>query len=131
MFLAQPVAADGVVALRTIPARAILAEADVELRPGPIPGAAERVSDVVGREARTTIFAGRPVGPGDLAEPALIERNALVTLVYRTPGLTIEAVGRSMSRAAAGDTIRVLNTGSRIIVTGQVATDGTVNVALN
>lgn len=124
----QPGHADVVVATRTIPARSIIEAADLELRSGAVDGAASHPSDLIGQEARITIFAGRPVRQGDVVRPALVERNGAVTLVYRTAGLMIEAEGRGLRRAVAGDTIRVLNTGSRIVVTGRVAPDGKVEV---
>jgi flagella basal body P-ring formation protein FlgA len=131
ILLAQPGLAEGLVALRTIPARTVIAAEDLTIRPGLVAGDATPMSDVVGLEARVTIFRGQPVGPDDVVRPALVERNATVTLVYRRDGLTIEEEGRAMARATAGDRIKVLNTGSRIVVTGRVTPDGTVEVGLN
>ena len=134
---AGPAAADGFVAARTIPARTILTAADLAPAQaagtsvtGAELGAGAGPSGLIGLEARVTIFAGRPIRPGDLVSPALVERNAPVRLLYRTAGLTIEAEGRAMARAVAGDTIRVLNTGSRVVVTGRVAVDGSVDVGI-
>ena len=48
------------------------------------------------------IYAGRPVRPGDLGPPALVERNQLVPLVYQPGGLAISTEGRALGRGGGG-----------------------------
>ena len=74
------------------------------------------------------IYAGRPVREADLAPPALVERNQIVTLRFRRGGLAISAEGRAMGRAAEGESVRAVNLGSRLTVSGTVAADGSVHV---
>lgn len=71
---------------------------------------------------------GRPLRPGDIGPPAIIERNDLVTLIFRQGGLTIAAEGRSLGRGSVGEAVRVMNLSSRTTVTGRVKQDGSVEV---
>jgi flagella basal body P-ring formation protein FlgA len=127
---AGPAAAEGtVLAARTIRAQSVITAADVALDPVRIAGAYGAIADVVGLEARTNLYAGRPIRLGDLGPPAVIERNATVLLTYRAGPLAITAEGRALARAGVGEMVRVMNLASRSTVTGRVAADGTVAVA--
>jgi len=121
--------ADTVVASRTIRAHALVTAGDLALAEGHVPGALSEMSAALGQEARVMIYAGRPVRAADIGPPALIERNQVVSLVFQSGGLTIAAEGRSMGRAAAGETIRAVNLASRLTVSGVVAADGRVIVS--
>ena len=121
-------AADTLGAARTIQATERLTEEHLQLASVNTPGAASRIDQVLGREARRTIFQGRPIFLSDVAAPALIERNQIVLLVFRAGGLSIETEGRAMERGASGDRIRVLNLSSRTTVLGRVDQFGAVNV---
>jgi len=120
--------AEGLVALRTIRATALIGPDDIALSATPVTGGLRDATAVIGQEARVIIHAGRPIRPGDIGPPALVERNATVELVFRHGGLVIRAEGRALGRAGAGDTVRVMNLASRNTVTGRVLADGTVLV---
>ncbi|MFN0114004.1 MAG: flagellar basal body P-ring formation chaperone FlgA [Paracoccaceae bacterium] len=126
-----PALADGIVAARTVRAGSVIAAEDLRIAPGPVAGAVATAADALGREARVTLFVGRPVRLGDLTAPTLVGRNAMVTLVYRKAGLEIRVAGRALGRAGAGEAVRVLNVNSHAAVTGLVAADGSVIVANN
>lgn len=83
---------------------------------------------LIGRQARITIYAGRPMRESDFGTPYVIARNQLVTLVFRRAALSIEAEGRALGQGGVGDTLRVLNIASRTTVTGAIQPDGTVSV---
>lgn len=120
--------ADVVMATRTVRANTVLMPADVALAPATIPGALEEVETAIGMEARVTLYAGRPVHPGDLGPPAIVDRNQLVPLAYRAGGLDILTEGRALGRGGIGDVIRVMNLASRTTVTGRIGSDGMVQV---
>ena len=126
---AQPAPAESVVAARLIRSQTVISAEDVMLRDEDMPGALADLAEAVGKEVRVNIYAGRPVRAADLASPALIERNQVVTLNYSHGGLTIATDARALDRAGPGERIRVLNLESRSMVTGVVMVDGTVNVA--
>lgn len=125
---ASPAIAETAIAARTIPARTILSQADLAASPDEVPGGAS-LETALGLEARVTIFQGRPILRANLVPPALVERNQAVRLLYRRGGLTIVADGRALERAAAGDSIRVLASGTRTTVTGRVMGDGSIKVS--
>ena len=127
--LQHPAAAETAVAARAIPARQIIAEGDIDAVSSDIAGSAS-IAEALGRETRVTIHKGQPVLLANLAWPALVERNQTVRLLLATGGLTIEAEGRALARGAAGDTIRILNAGSRSVVTGRIRPDGTVEISI-
>ncbi|MEM1074333.1 MAG: flagellar basal body P-ring formation chaperone FlgA [Pseudomonadota bacterium] len=120
--------AEVVVAARTIRATATITEADVALKPLANADAFARVQDVVGQEARTTLYAGRPILYDDVGPPALVARNQIVALRFQTSGLIITTEGRSLQRGGLGDRIRIMNLDSRSTLFGQVQADGTVTV---
>lgn len=120
-------AADTLVAARMIRPQTVLTEADVALRPGP-ETLELTLEAVLGLEARALIYPGRPIRPGDVGPPALVERNQIVALRYAVGQVTILAEGRSMGRGGAGETLRVTNTTSRVTLTGTVQPDGSILV---
>ena len=54
--------------------------------------------------------------------------GATVRLIYETPGLTIVTNGQSMQNGIVGQSVRVRNLDSGLIVTGNIQTDGSVKV---
>jgi flagellar basal body P-ring formation protein FlgA len=115
------------IATRTLRAAHVIAEGD--LAPGPHPARPGLVTDpaeALGMEARVTLYAGRPVPLASLSPPALVERNQLVTLLFRTGSLEIRAEGRALGRGAGGDVVRVMNLSSRNTLSGRVAGPGLI-----
>lgn len=132
VLTAAPVSAlaDFVVASRTIPAATVIDPQDVALKSGQGgPGTLLDTAEAIGRETRVALYAGRPVRAADIGAPAVVERNAIITLIYASGGLTITAEGRALDRAGPGDAIRVMNLASRNTVTAVIAEDGTGHVA--
>ncbi|MCW1919184.1 flagellar basal body P-ring formation chaperone FlgA [Rhodobacter sp. KR11] len=128
LVLTAPALADSLVATRTIKAKTVIAAEDVALVAAAIPGSVASPEEAVGKEARVTLYAGRPIKAADLGSPALVDRNQKVTLLFQTAGLTIRVDGRALDRGGEGDPIRVMNLASRQTVTGLVAADGTIRV---
>lgn len=126
LSVAAPALAESLVAARTIRAQTILGPEDVTVSDSMIPGALVDPSEVIGFEARTVIYPGRPIHPSDLAVPALVARNQIVPLRYVNGTLSITVEGRALGRGAAGERIRVMNLASRTTVTGTVMPDGSL-----
>lgn len=129
LVLAGAASADSLVAARAIAGNTIVSEADLRFARTEIEGALSDPSAVIGREAKVTIYAGRPIRAGDFRAPALIERNDIVRLRYRSGGLVIEADGRALGRGAAGERITVMNLTSRTTLSGIVRMSGHVEVS--
>lgn len=129
LLIAGAAHADTLVATRALRPGAVLGVGDVVLVPGtPAAGALTDPAQAVGMEARVALYAGRPIAPGDIGPPALVDRNQIVPLAYRRGGLVIQAEGRALARGGVGDVVRVMNTASHSLVTGVVAADGSVQV---
>ncbi len=128
LCLAAPAWADTVVAARTIRAQTVLSAGDLAVRGGEVPGGISDPAELIGQEARVSLYAGRPVRRSDVGPPAVIERNQIVPMIFEANGLTISAEGRSLSRAGPGDSVRIMNTSSRNTVSGRVLPDGRVRV---
>ena len=129
LALAGPASAEMVVAARTIPAQSLIGPADLAIRDGQAPGSIADPRLAVGLEARVAIYAGRPVRADDLTQPALVDRNQVISLVYNHGGLFIATEGRALSRAGAGELIRVMNLSSRNTVNARIGADGAAYVA--
>ncbi len=123
-----PAFADTVIAAGTIRGLSLIMPSDVALADGDTPGALSAIEDAVGMEARVNLYPGRPIRPGDLRAPAIVERNEIVTLRYEQGGLLILAEGRALDRAAAGEPLRVLNLDSRNTISGVASARGLVTV---
>ncbi len=119
---------ESLVATRLIRATDVIRAGDVTYQAQAITGAATHPDQVIGLEARVALYPGRPVRLADLGPAAVVERNDIVRMVYRRAGLVILSEGRALARAGLGDTITVMNLGSRQSVQGVVTTAGMVEV---
>ncbi|SMX32239.1 flagellar basal body P-ring formation chaperone FlgA [Maliponia aquimaris] len=120
---------ESVVATRTIRPQEIISADAVRLDPTQVNGAYATLDAVVGQEARVAIYPGRVVLRGSVGEPALVDRNQAVELIYEVGGLTIRAEGRALARGAVGERIRVMNSDSRTVLFGTVASNGSIMVS--
>lgn len=127
-MLATPSVADTVVASRMLRPQTIITAADLTMKNAEIAGGFRSLDNVIGKETRNAIYPGRPVLPADIGQPALVDRNQIVTIIYDTGGLSISTDGRALGRGGKGDRIRVMNLTSRATITGSVQPDGTVRV---
>jgi flagella basal body P-ring formation protein FlgA len=127
--LAAPASAEEtVVAAGTIRGASLILPSDVATVEGATPGALSDMGDAVGMEARVNLYPGRPIRPGDLRPPAIVERNEIVSLRYNHGGLLIMTEGRALDRAAEGESLRVINLSSRQTVTAVASAPGLVIV---
>lgn len=114
---------------RTLRANHVIAAEDLTPGTQPArPGFVTHPDEAIGMEARVTLYTGRPIPLSGLGPPALVERNQLVTLIFRQNGLEIRAEGRALGRAALEDAVRVMNLASRTTVTGHVTGPGVITV---
>lgn len=128
ILAAPPVFAESLVATRVIRAQTLLSSGDVTLVVAEIPGALKAASDALGLEAKVTLYPGRPVRAVDIGPPAVVERNQIITLVYRVGGLGITTEGRALSRGGLGEIIPAMNLSSRTVLAGRVVEGGYIYV---
>ncbi|MGH1412423.1 MAG: flagellar basal body P-ring formation chaperone FlgA [Pelagimonas sp.] len=128
-LLATQVAADTIVATRSIRPQQLITAEDVRSDPSDVEGAYTFLGEVIGNEARVAIYPGRAVMFGQVGRPALVERNQMVELIFSRGGLRIAAEGRALARGGSGERIRVMNTDSRTVLFGTITENGTVLVS--
>jgi flagellar basal body P-ring formation protein FlgA len=128
LILPELAAAQTVVATRVLRAQTVIAGDDVTLEGAATPGALAALEQAVGREARVTLYPGRPIRPDQLGAPAIVERNQIVRMIYTEGPLNIMAEGRALDRAGQGELVRVMNLTSRQVVTGLVRGSGLIEV---
>lgn len=131
LFSATASFAETLTSVRAIRPMTIISAEDLASLATDVPGAIDSKVDIIGLEARITLYPGRPIRPGDVGPPALVKRNEFVPLIYQKGGLVIMAEGRALGRAAAGEWVRVMNVSSRTTVSGRVASNGSVHVSPN
>jgi flagella basal body P-ring formation protein FlgA len=128
LLLSGVAVADIVSPTRTIRADTIITQDDVTIIPGSNASAFRDTRDVIGQEAKITLYAGRPIHFDEVGPPALVMRNQIVSLQFRSGTLVILTEGRSLERGGVGDHVRVMNLSSRATLFGQVQSDGTIEV---
>lgn len=117
-----------VIAQRSIMAKTVIGPGDIGISSVIAPGAVTDPEDAIGMETRITLYPGRPIMPGHLREPAVIERNDLVRLSYSAGALWIVTEARALGRGAPGEKVQVMNLDSRAVVTGVIEGPGEVSV---
>jgi flagellar basal body P-ring formation protein FlgA len=128
-LFSQSLFAQTIAAAQTIRSKAIIAETDLIVLAKIINGALTSADQVIGMEARTTLYPGRPIRPGDIGPPALVSRNEIVVITYVKGSLSISAEGRALGRAGLGERVRVMNLASRSTIFGIVTSAGKIRIA--
>ena len=78
-------------------------------------------NDIVGMSARRSLQPHTPLSSSDIEKPTLVTKGNLVTITLRTPSMLLTAKGKALDSGAMGETIRVRNTKSKLVI------DATVN----
>jgi len=86
------------------------------------------VDEVIGRISRRTLLPGRVIPVSSVRDAYAITRGSTLRLVYSDSRLVITATGTPLADAMIGDTVRVRNLDTGVMVTGTVMADGTVRV---
>lgn len=84
------------------------------------PGVLTERAAALGLETKAALYKGRPIRAADLGPRTLIERNALISLVFRRGALAIRTDARALQPGAKGDRIQVMNLDSRRTVIATV-----------
>lgn len=127
-LLPMPVWAEAFVPTRVIRAGDVIQAEDISAIQAEIPHAVALIDEIMGQEARVTLYPGRPIKREHLGPPTMVDRNQIVSVAYQSGNLAITTEGRALSRGGVGDVIRVLNLASRATLQGQIMADGSVRV---
>lgn len=117
---------------KSLRAGEIITEADIERKIFPyerIHG--DNVTDsgqLLGKSAVRSISPNRPIRISEVSAPAVIKKNALVQMRYKTANMEITTAGQAMKDGAKGDVIEVKNTNSKKIIQAVVVDANTVDV---
>jgi flagella basal body P-ring formation protein FlgA len=92
-------------------------------------GSVETIAALTGQIAKTALQEGNPVPEDAVEKPVLVEKNALVTVIYNTGGLRLTMRGKAMESGSLGDMVTLMNPQSRKTLFGTVTSAGTITVS--
>ena len=81
------------------------------------------------RLARRTLLPNQPILLSDLKSPDAVTAGQVATLIYREEGLLITGKGMPLQSAQAGQSVRVRNVDSGILISGIASEDGSIEVS--
>lgn len=85
-------------------------------------------SALIGMAPKRLIKAGEPVRQTDVAPPLVVKKGSTVVMIYERGGLLLTAAGRALHNAAVGESVKVENLHSEIVVEGIAQPDGSIEV---
>lgn len=86
--------------------------------------------DMVGHSARGPLRPGTPVRATQLRKPVVVAKGSLVLVMLDRPGMALSARARALEDGGIGETIRVSNLQSSVVVEGTVSGPGRVDVSV-
>ncbi len=72
--------------------------------------------DLIGKSLTRVVRPGKPLLPGDVGEPTVVQRGSVVAMHYISRHMHLVASGRAQESGAMGDVIRVQNVHSRLTI---------------
>lgn len=83
---------------------------------------------LVGMTVRRPIRPERPIMSNDVMTPVAVDKGAAVTMTVRSGAMILTAAGRALEDGSIGETIRVINSKSRLTVDARVVSKGQVEI---
>jgi flagellar basal body P-ring formation protein FlgA len=96
--------------------------------PASLAGIALSREQIVGKQARRRLVAGKPIPLSALGEPLSVKRGQVVTAIYSEDGIAISALAVALQDGSEGELITARNPASGVIVEGVVKKDGSLQV---
>lgn len=84
--------------------------------------------DLIGKSPVRMLAANRPIKTADLQNPPVIVRQSTIYMNYKSPHISIQAVGTALEDGAVGDKVRVRNNSSGNVLEAFVTAPGQVQV---
>lgn len=84
---------------------------------------------LIGKVARRTLVAGKPIPPTYVRNREVIEKGKPVTVIFSNGGLIISSLAIPLQAGVAGDVLSLRNVDSGRVIKGIVEADGTIRVA--
>ncbi|PHR91182.1 MAG: flagella basal body P-ring formation protein FlgA [Robiginitomaculum sp.] len=99
----------------------VLTDADVLIKTNADEDQALIRTNYIGLELKRTVYAGHKISRTHVGPPILVKRNGPVTMVYRYGTMKLTAKGRALSAGSIGESVTIVNIGSRKKVYGIVS----------
>ncbi len=110
----------------------IVTESDVFMKKTPQDKARRRnvlpLSELIGKEIKRSIRAGQSLTESDVRVRPMVTKGKAVTLSFVKGGIMLSAQGKALENGGLGDEVRVMNTQSKSVVRGTVASPETIVV---
>lgn len=90
--------------------------------------AIQKADQLIGKQVRRMLVAGRPVPRQSVAPPRIVERGEKVKIILEHKGLSLVATGRAMNDAHLGQPLRVVNLSSNKTISAVAKGKGIVEV---
>ena len=101
----------------------------VDVRERDLPkGALIQIADIQGMAAAKPLGAGSPVRNTDIALPRLVDRGAMINILYKDGPISLSAKGKALQNGAKGEMVRILNVSSNTHLQGMVTADNQVTI---
>jgi len=84
--------------------------------------------DLIGKAPKRSIANARPLRTAEISAPVMIHKGVLVHIFYSVPGMEIRTLGEALDDAAMGETVRIRNTNSNIVIQATVTGASTATV---
>jgi flagella basal body P-ring formation protein FlgA len=116
----------------TLPSGSILTESDFEFADVPLAtadaGGYADLSQLIGKQLVRQARGGIMLKATDVADPKVVTRNTLVTVLLKSGPMTLTIKGTALTTAAVGEPVDVLNTVTKKILHGVARSDGAVEI---
>lgn len=86
------------------------------------------IGELLGMSPKRTVAPNRPIRSTDLQRPVMVDKGDVVTMVFRSGGLTLTASGRAVESGGRNGVIRVVNERSRLTIEARIIAPGQVVV---
>jgi len=83
---------------------------------------------LIGQTVRRSLGPNQPVRSRDIRTPIVVSRGSLVTILLKTPTMSLTAQGRAVTDGGIGEVIRVTNTTSNRVIEATVSGPDLVTV---
>lgn len=83
---------------------------------------------LVGMTVRRAVRPEKPINITEVMEPVAVEKGSVVTMVVRSGAILLTAAGQALENGSIGETIRILNSKSRLTVDAKVVSAGQVEI---
>ncbi len=110
----------------------LISESDIELKSFPVgrnySDTVNDISSLIGRTPVRGVSPNRPIRSSEISAPALIKKNALVQMRYKTESMEITTAGQALADGAKGDVIEIRNVTSKKVARAVVSESNIVDV---